>query len=373
MLSKTPPMGWNTWNTFAGDISESLIKETTDAMIEYGLRDAGYQYVVIDDCWSEKQRGTGGELLPDAAKFPSGMKNLGEYIHDRSMKFGMYSCVGIRTCADFPGSLGHEYLDADTFASWGVDFLKYDYCYKPKHLDGHLLYKRMAMALRSCGRDILFSACSWGRDQPENFMRSAGADIWRSTDDIEDNWESIKEIALRQIGLLPYGAPGCYVDMDMLVVGIHGKGNMGRGGCTDEEYRTHFSLWCMFNSPLMIGCDVRKLDNVSRQILTNSMMISINQDAEGRAPWVVDAGNERLVCIRPLVNGEYAIGLFNLSDQKANLSLCFWDIGLPIETGFSMKLYDVWRDVDAGIAKEGLQAMLDPHSCVVFKATLHKG
>ena len=369
MLAKTPPMGWNSWNTFGEEISESLIRETTDAMIDFGLRDAGYRYVVIDDCWSEKRRGADNGLVPDAMKFPSGMKSLGDFIHDRSMKFGIYSCVGTRTCADYPGSFEHEVRDAATFASWGVDFLKYDYCYKPKHIDGHLLYKRMAMALRTCGREVLFSACSWGRDDAERFMRSAGAHMWRTTDDIEDNWASIKEIALKQERLLPASAPGSFADMDMLVVGMHGKGNMGRGGCSDLEYRTHFSLWCMFNSPLMIGCDVRNLDEVARSILTNRGMIAINQDAEGRAPWFIPDRTDRLVCIRPLSDGDVAIGLFNLSDTKSVMSLSFFDIGLTSESGFSMRLFDIWRNQEIGIHREGLQVPLDPHDSVVYKAT----
>lgn len=373
MLSKTPAMGWNSWNTFGSDISDSLIRETADAMVDNGLKEAGYEYVVIDDCWSEKQRDKNGRLVPDHNKFPNGMKALSDYVHGKSLKFGMYSCAGIRTCADYPGSFEHEFTDAKTFAEWGVDFLKYDYCFKPKHIEGHLLYKRMAMALRNCGRDILFSACSWGTDGPETFMRNAGAHMWRSTGDIQDNWESIKGIVYQQMNLMPYGAPGCYNDMDMLVVGMRGKGNVGLGGCTDEEYRTHFAIWCLFNSPLMIGCDVRNLDDVTKSILTNRELIAINQDPEGRQPYIVLNEYEHLVCAKPLSGGDYAIGVFNMSDNEAGIYANFWDMGLPLDCGYSLLLRDLWQHEDIGVYKEGINVKLQPHSGVVYRAKFVKG
>lgn len=366
-------MGWNSWNTFATDISDSLIRETAEAMIDNGLRDLGYQYVVIDDCWSEKQRGADDRLRPDLSKFPNGMKALSDYIHSKSMKFGMYSCAGIMTCAKYPGSYEHEFIDAQTFADWGVDYLKYDYCFKPKYIDGHLLYKRMAMALRSCGRDILFSACSWGNDDAESFMRSAGAHMWRSTGDISDNWESVKGIINQQTKLMPYGAPGCFNDMDMLVAGMHGEGNVGLGGCTNEEYKTHFSVWCLFNSPLMIGCDVRKLDDETKEILTNRELIAINQDPEGRQPWLIEPGCEVIQCARPLSDGTYAIAVINLSDNEMESYLNFWDLGLPFNSGYSLQLRDLWLHEDIGVFKEGIMAKLAPHSTVVYKAKLVKG
>ncbi|HEX2985514.1 MAG TPA: glycoside hydrolase family 27 protein [Caproiciproducens sp.] len=372
MLSQTPPMGWNSWNTFGEKISETLIRETADAMHDNGLSDAGYRYVVIDDCWSQKKRDENGRLQPDPAKFPSGLKSLSDYVHSKSMKFGMYSCCGTRTCADYPGSYEYEFTDAETFADWGVDFLKYDYCYKPRYIEGHLLYKRMAMALRSCGRDILFSACSWGADNAESFMRNAGIHMWRSTGDIFDNWESIKGIIYKQINLAPYGAPGCFNDMDMLVVGMHGKGNVGLGGCTDEEYKTHFSAWCLFNSPLMIGCDVRNLDDASRKILTNRELIAINQDPEGRQPWFALNEYENLVCVRPLSDGSYALGFFNMSDSKKDIYLNFWDIGLPTESGRALFLRDLWLHEDIGVFREGIRVPLEPHACSIYSARITK-
>ena len=179
MLARKPPMGWNSWNTFGWNINDKLIRETADAMVETGLRDAGYKYVVIDDCWSLRRRGPDGRIVPDPEKFPYGMKDLADYVHSKGLKLGMYSCAGTMTCAGFPGSFGHEFLDAETFASWGVDFLKYDFCHKPKLANGPILYNRMAMALKATGREILFSACNWGSDNVERWIRSSGAHMYR--------------------------------------------------------------------------------------------------------------------------------------------------------------------------------------------------
>ena len=267
-MCAVPPMGWNSWNTFTEDISEDLIRETVDAMKEQGLLEAGYEYVVIDDCWSLKERDRNGALVADPKKFPHGMKAVADYIHEKGFKFGMYSCCGTRTCADYPGSLEHEYEDAKQFAAWGVDYLKYDNCFKPQHLDDRNLYRRMGLALANCGRDIVFSACQWGTESVHEWIRSSGAHLFRSTGDINDSWNSIKDIVLSQMDKMEYAGPYCHNDMDMLVVGMYGKGGneyISAGGCTDEEYQTHFSLWAMMNSPLMIGCDVRHMNEQTKK------------------------------------------------------------------------------------------------------------
>ena len=224
-LGITPPMGWNSWNTFTWEINDKLIREAADAFVSEGLKDAGYEYVVIDDCWSEKQRDKNGKLVPDHWKFPDGIKPVADYVHSKGLKFGMYSCAGTHTCGGHPGSFEHEFDDAETFAEWGVDYLKYDYCYKPDHIPGEVLYKRMSMALRNCGRDIMFSACNWGNDNVYKWIRESGAHLFRSTGDIQDNWESIKRLALSQIGSECYGGNFCHNDIDMLVVGMHGGSN----------------------------------------------------------------------------------------------------------------------------------------------------
>lgn len=374
MLAKTPPMGWNSWNTFGWNISEELIKEIADAWLDQGLLDAGYEYLVIDDCWSEKERDANGLLVPDRNKFPSGMKALSDYVHAKGLKFGIYSCAGTMTCAGHPSSFEHEFVDARTFAEWGVDFLKYDYCYKPHNIPGHILYRRMGMALRNCGREILFSACNWGNDDVHKWIRSTGAHMYRSTGDIEDNWESIKNIALSQLDKGCYTTPYCYNDLDMLVVGMYGKGNVGRGGCTDEEYRTHFSLWCMMGSPLMIGCDIRNMNQTTKEILTNKEVIALNQDVEERQIYVLEQWNNSNVkiLIKLLSDGNYGIGFFNMGDVEGEGSLQFWDMGLSSSTGYGFKLRDLWEHEDVGVYKEGYTCRLKPHHCRVFRAELVK-
>jgi len=373
MLSRTPPMGWNSWNTFGWSISEELIKTTADTMVEKGFLAAGYNYLVIDDCWSEMKRDEKNRLVPNKEKFPNGMKAVADYVHSKGLKFGMYSCCGTRTCAGFPGSFEYEYIDAETFASWGIDFLKYDYCLRPEISEGKHLYRKMAMALRSSGRDILFSACNWGCDNVYDWIRSSGAHMFRSTGDIVDNWESIKNLYTSQIEKGSYGAPGCFNDMDMLVVGMYGKGNVGFGGCTEEEYRTHFALWCMMNSPLMIGCDIRSISDTALELLTNKDLIAINQDKEGRQPYLANnTGNTRYCWVKPMADGEYAIGYFNMSDNQTDVLLHFWDIGLPSTSGYGLKLYDCFTHQDIGVFKDFYNPMLKPHTCAVYRAKVVK-
>lgn len=321
-LRQDPLWAWNSWNTFAEKIDEKLVREMADVIVEKGLDKFGYNYVVIDDCWAEKTRDSSGRLVPDKNKFPSGMKALADYVHSKGLKFGMYSCAGVLTCGQYPASYDYEFIDAKTFAEWGVDFLKYDFCYKPEFVAGKSLYRRMGLALANCGRDILFSACSWGAEKTHEWIRSTGAGMWRSTGDIFDNWNSVKNIIMQQVditceykndeGSMPFGGIGCFNDMDMLVVGMHGVGNVGLGGCTDEEYRTHFSAWAIFGSPLMIGCDIRKLDDEAYKILTNRDVLAINQDGRGAQPYVannewmkINHGNTPVVA-RMMENGDVA-------------------------------------------------------------------
>ncbi len=376
-LGLTPPMGWNSWNTFTWNINDQLIRETADVMVNSGLKDAGYEYVVIDDCWSLKQRDEKGNLVPDPEKFPKGMKSVADYVHSKGLKFGMYSCCGTHTCAGYPGSFEHEFQDAETFASWGVDYLKYDNCYKPIHVEGEILYKRMNLALRNCGRDILFSACNWGREDVHQWIQGSGAQLFRSTEDIKDSWESIKRLALSQIEKMPYSGPFCHNDIDMLVVGMHGGSNneyIGQiGGCTDEEYRTHFSLWAMMNSPLMIGCDIRSMSDYTKETLTNPDIIAINQDIECRGPYCVPQWNNPenvLSLVKPMADGSLAIGMFNFSDVKSEMSLQFWDMGLPASAGVGLEVYNCWTHENEGQFFERYADILEPHGCRVLRAKL---
>lgn len=375
-----PPMGWNSWNTFTWDINEDLVKHMADIIADK-YREAGYEYVVIDDCWSLKERDASGRIVADPEKFPGGMKALADYIHGKGLKFGMYSCAGTHTCAGYPGSFEHEFVDAEQFAEWGVDYLKYDYCFKPRNMDGELLYRRMALALKNCGRDILFSACNWGADGVHNWIRSAGAHMYRSTGDIQDNWDSIRNIALSQLDKSAFTGNFCHNDMDMLVVGMYGGSNndfIGAkiGGCTTAEYRTHFSLWCMMGSPLMIGCDLRKENADTEKILKNKNLIAINQDAEARGVYLVKPEpqwfqtQEVFILVKVLQNGELAVGFFNLSDDKREISLQFWDLGLSYASGRKLSFYDCWEEKDFGTYQERLAVTVEGHDCLILRGKL---
>lgn len=219
MVVKRPPMGWNSWNTFADKIDENIVRTMADVMVDEGYLAAGYEYLVIDDCWSLRERDENGRIVVNPEKFPNGMKAVADYVHSKGLKFGMYSCVGNYTCGGFPGSFEYEFIDAQTFAEWGVDFLKLDYCYKPVSEQGAKLYRRMALALDNCGRDILLSACSWGADETHRWIKSTGSSMWRSTGDVFDKWSSIRDIYNIQKGIYEYNGAGCFNDMDMLVVG----------------------------------------------------------------------------------------------------------------------------------------------------------
>ena len=375
MIKLTPPMGWNSWNTFGENINEKMIFETADVMAESGLRDKGYEYLVIDDCWSLRERDENGHLLPDPEKFPHGMKAVADYVHSKGLKFGMYSCAGNMTCAGYPGSYEHEFVDAETFASWDVDFLKYDYCYHSPILHGKYLYRRMGLALENCGRDILFSACSWGADETHEWIKETGASMWRSTGDIFDTWDSVKDLVAQQEKLHPYNGVGCFNDMDMLIVGMHGKGNVGLAGCSDVQYQTHYALWAFLGSPLMIGCDIREMSDETRRILMNDEMIRINQDPLCRQPYKVKnhAWNDKvLIYVKALADGDLAIGMFNLSDEKSRAAMNLDEIGLPFSTGRTLELTEVWTCENLCANNASLVTELEPFASKVYRAKVVK-
>lgn len=368
-----PPMGWNSWNTFTDKISEDLIKETVDVMKDQGFLEAGYEYVVMDDCWSLKERDSEDRLVADPEKFPNGIKALADYVHDKGFKFGMYSCCGTRTCADYPGSFEHEYEDARQFAQWGVDYLKYDNCFKPQFQDCRTLYRRMGLALANSGRDIVFSACQWGTESVHEWISSTGAHLFRSTQDITDCWNSIKDIALSQMDKMAFSGPFCHNDMDMLVVGLHGNGGneyISAGGCTDEEYQTHFSLWAMMNSPLMIGCDVRNLTEETKKILLNKDLIAINQDTECRAPFRVNClsnSPDVFILVKFLSNGDVAVGMFNMGDVPAMAVVDFWDLGLTVSSGMALEFYDCIDHENLGKKRERFSVKVPAHGSKVYR------
>ena len=375
MQIKTPPMGFNTWNTFGENISDALVRETADAMVALGLKDAGYEYLVIDDCWSKRERDPEtGKIVPDPVKFPNGMKALSDYVHEKGLKFGMYSCAGVRTCADYPGSFDHEFLDAETFAEYGCDFLKYDFCYKPSTANGPVLYHRMSMALKSCGRDILFSACNWGSDEVNKWIRSTGAHMYRSTGDINDSWASMRDIAMSQLDNLAYSAPGCYNDIDMLTIGMYGKGNVGSLGCNDTEYKTQFALWCMYSAPLMLGGDIRTMNDGLLRLVTNRDLLRINQDPETRPAFLATEMSwfpGRIVLVKHLSDNELAVGFFNMTETGGQIPFFLENIGLTASSGRALHMREVFTGEERTV-KEFMNPIVEAHDCSVYLCRIVK-
>ena len=398
MLAHKPPMGWNSWNTFGEKINEEMIMEMADAMVETGLRDAGYEYLTIDDCWCEMERDENGMLVADHVKFPHGMKYVADYVHSKGLKFGMYTCCGPKTCAGYPGSFGYEFKDAEYFASVGIDLLKYDNCYHPS-TPAHLRYNRMSLALKATGREILFSACNWGGENVHAWARSVGAHMYRSTGDIFDKFESVRRLSESQLNTatIPSGgyyndaisqvyekqipkftmsAPGCYNDIDMLICGLYGKGNVGiESGCTDAQYRYHFALWCMLMSPLMIGCDIRNMNEETKKLLLNKELIAINQDEEGRPPMLVPANNglkDSIICFRHLAGGEFAIAFFNPYDREHTMMVPYFEIGLDPLCGYGFEIRDVLTGEDLGIKRDYFEVKVPATDCRVFRAKIVK-
>ncbi len=373
MLAEKAPMGWNSWNTFGKDISEQLIMEMADVMVEKGYRDAGYEYVIIDDCWSLKER-VDGKLVADPALFPHGMKYLSDYVHSKGLKFGMYSCAGFMTCAGYPSSYGHEYEDAKQFAEWGVDYLKYDFCNFPASGNGRNAYLTMAMALRNSGREILLAACNWGVDNPSGWMRSRGAHSYRSTGDIFDVPKSYKDIFRSQVENIENNAPGCYNDMDMLIVGMHGKGNVGLDGCSDTQYQQHFAMWAFLGSPLIIGSDLRSLDQVNEKALLCKGLIAINQDEEYRPAFLLGHNGEKTYTMAKIMSGNrVALGFFNLdaaNEWENGMSISFDDLGIHSESGVALKLTDAITGEDLGIHKDGYRCSIAVDGCRILVGEL---
>ena len=390
-LAQLPPMGWNSWNTFGWQINEQLILEMADLMASQGYREAGYEYLVIDDCWSLRERGKDGRIVPDPEKFPHGMKAVADYVHSKGLKFGMYSCAGVRTCAGYPGSYDHEFVDAQTFADWGVDFLKYDFCNFPQSGNCKARYLTMSMALKATGREILFSACNWGMEEPGEWMRAIGAHMYRSTGDIMDNFVSFTDIVKSQLNKLCMSGNHCFNDMDMLTVGMEGKGNVGLGKvCSYEEYRLQFVLWCLCGVPLMMGADLRTLAPEYRALMLNPALLRINQDAECRPPYIVrrdsvcipnpdDAqapwahpADTAFVLLRHLTDNEFALFYANLSDADAEVHCEMADMGLPVTGGVALDMTDVFSGEHLGPQKDSFNPHIKAHDCRLFLCHLVK-
>ena len=359
-LAKTPPMGWNSWNKFACNVSEKLIKEMADAMVTSGMRDAGYVYLVIDDCW-QIDRDAQGNILPDPQRFPSGMKALADYVHSKGLKFGLYSDAGTLTCQKRPGSRGYEFQDARQYAAWGVDYLKYDWCSTGTQ-NAPAAYSIMRDALVKSGRPIVFSICEWGTSKPWLWAGSIG-NLWRTTGDIQDCWDckrdwggmGVVHILDLQDGLESYAGPGRWNDPDMLEV--------GNGGMTVTEYRSHFSLWCILAAPLMAGNDLRSMSREVAEILTNREVIAVDQDPLGMQGRRVKRDGELEVWAKQLADGGRAVVLFNRGPKAADVSVSWTDIGYPPH--LTAKVRDLWAHKDLGNLSEKFSAAVPSHGVVM--------
>lgn len=381
-LAETPQMGWNSWNKFAGNINEQMIRDMADAMVKEGLLDAGYIYLNMDDCW-HGQRDADGFIQPDAKRFPSGIKALADYVHSKGLKFGLYSDAGRKTCAGMPGSFGHEYQDAIQYARWGIDYLKYDWC-NNEDINPIGAYGLMRDALRAAGRPIFFSMCEWGSNKPWTWAAEVGHS-WRSTGDIcavfdkkpERSWEnSIMTILDQNAPLRKYAGPGHWNDPDMLEVG---------NGMSVNEDRAHFTLWCMMAAPLILGNDICNMSDDTRAIILNRQVIAIDQDKLGVQGLRLKSENGIEYWFKPLVNGEWAFCLLNRSLEPQTVTidwqqLCFTDEEVSkLSTDFDKKVYtitDLWaanaKQAKAGTTAKTKKVNVPSHDVVLYRLTPKK-
>ena len=359
-LARTPPMGWNSWNKFACDVNEQLIREMADAMVTSGMKDAGYVYLVIDDCW-QIDRDAQGNILPDPQRFPSGMKALADYVHSKGLKFGLYSDAGTLTCQKRPGSRGYEFQDARQYAAWGVDYLKYDWCSTGTQ-NAPASYSIMRDALLKAGRPIVFSICEWGTSKPWLWAKDVG-NLWRTTGDIQDCWDckrdwggmGVVHILDLQDGLESYAGPGHWNDPDMLEV--------GNKGMTITEYRAHFSLWCILAAPLMAGNELRNMTNEVKEILTNREVIAVDQDSLGMQGRRVKRDGDREVWAKQLADGGRAVVLFNRGPKSQEISVSWTEIGYPQQIAAQVR--DLWAHKDLGKLTGKFSAEVPSHGVVM--------
>ncbi|HKT07690.1 MAG TPA: glycoside hydrolase family 27 protein [Gemmatimonadaceae bacterium] len=355
-LARTPPMGWNSWNHFSCNITEQTIRETADAMVVTGMRNAGYRYVVIDDCW-QVARDANGALVADPARFPHGIKALADYVHSKGLLFGIYTDAGTNTCQGRPGTLGHEDQDARTFAAWGVDYVKEDWCHA-QNLDAPTQYAKFRDALMRTGRPIVLSICEWGSNQPWEWAPSVG-NLWRTTDDIEDTWSSMLDNLDQSAEHATAAGPGAWNDPDMLEV--------GNGGMTDAEYRAHFSLWAIMAAPLVAGNDLRNMSAATIATLTNPEVIAVDQDslgAQGMLVW--ERPPELQVWAKPLRDGSRAIALLNRSSAPARITAYFSRAGIHTD---SAQVRDLWLHKELGRFGRQFADTVPAHAVVLVRAT----
>jgi alpha-galactosidase len=375
-LALTPPMGWNSWNHFGCDIDERTVKETADAMVASGMRDAGYRYINIDDCW-HGERDASGAIQPDSARFPSGMKALADYVHARGLRLGLYSDAGWRTCAGRPGSRGHEFQDARSYAAWGIDYLKYDWC-NTDGLNARGAYQTMSAALKAAGRPMVLSVCEWGDNRPWEWAEPLGH-LWRTTGDItacfdcvvdHGTWKSwgILQILDKQEGLRVHAGPDRWNDPDMLEVG---------NGMSEAEDRSHFSMWSMLAAPLIAGNDLRSMDAATRATLTNREVIAVDQDSLGVQAFPHRSANGVQIWVRPLSGNAWAMALLNRTGEPRSVTFDF--ASEDVSDGHSgrearfrsveYQIRDLWGHRDAATTHRPLSANLLPHDVLMVRLT----
>ncbi len=364
-LAQTPPMGWNSWNHFHRNVDDATIRTTADAMVSSGMRDAGYIYVNIDDTW-EGQRDAQG-FIHTNSKFPD-MKALADYVHSKGLKLGIYSSPGAKTCAGFEGSLGHEAQDAQTYAAWGIDYLKYDLCglreqmkAAPSPQAAHKImidaYAKMRDALRATGRPIVYSLCQYGEDAVWEWGASVGGNLWRTTGDISDNYTRMSDIGFGQAGLAPFAGPGHWNDPDMLEV--------GNGKMNDEEYRTHMSLWAILAAPLLAGNDLATMTDETKAILMNKEVIAVDQDALGREGDRVYAEGPIEVWSKPLSGGALAVGIFNRHQSTLTAHVDFAKLGFS----GGVQARDLWLHKDLGALPAKYDVEIPAHGVLMLRVT----
>lgn len=376
-LAMTPPMGWNSWNTFETNIDEKLVKETANIMVSSGMAAAGYNYIVLDDGWMTKERDANGDLVPDPIKFPSGMKSLIDYVHSKGLKFGLYNCAGTQTCAGYPGTRGYEYQDARFYAKLGIDFLKYDWC-NTQGITAKEAYTTMSNALKTAGKPIVFSLCEWGDNQPWEWGKPVG-NLWRISGDIypcfdceykheQGNWSSwgfMKIVEMRK-DIRKYSGPDHWNDFDMMEVG---------NGMTVNEDKAHFAMWCMMASPLIAGNDFRKMSKETLAILTNKQLIAVNQDQLGVQGFKYFAEDGLEVWVKPLSDGNWAVTFLNRSDAVKKINFD-WKKNPIKDNDFGhyadfnkmvFKLKDLWKNKEIGNTKKIFQADIASHDVITLR------
>jgi alpha-galactosidase len=357
-LARTPPMGWNSWNKFAGHVDDAAVRGMADAMATNGMKAAGYLYINIDDTW-EGERDAHGTLTTNK-KFPD-MRALADYVHSKGLKIGIYSSPGPNTCAGYEGSYGHEDQDARTYAAWGIDYLKYDWCgARNLYTDEEMraVYQIMGDALLKAGRPIVYSLCQYGRADVWKWGAEVGGNAWRTTGDIRDNWDSMTKIGFAQDELAAWTKPGHWNDPDMLEI--------GNGGMSDDEYKVHMSLWSILAAPLLAGNDLRSMTPAIHEILTNREVIAIDQDGAGKQGRRIASSGEQEIWARPLFDGGQAIGLFNRGGEPAKIAVEWSKLGLKTAP---TRTRDLWAHSDVKVDGSEYSVMVPAHGVVTLRVS----